>query len=229
MKSYKTFLTTIYICALLTSGAVLFAGGTQESEGYKSFPGHHIDYWKLKAHDGLLIGGYGDNIADSGEGVVPVGGKAWVEVDARKNTGKMKVVFRGTINPEAGKSYTGEIKLVYDRFEEGSDFLEGGLADYVYLPGNTRQEAPVMPGFKADLASRGPVDVFVDGELLYDDLAGHMMYTEGKELHFVAHTDDPDEGDFPPHTVWIQLNFLSVEELPFSPSGKIYGAKPESL
>ena len=103
-----------------------------------------------------------------------------------------------------------------------------------------------MPMIKAYLATWGPADVYVNGELIYDNLVGHMMYTEGSrdretyaiynsdgsgffspkepanssiahpermELHFVAHTTDPDKENFPPHTVWIHLNFQDVKEM----------------
>ena len=230
---------------VLAAGAVI-AEGQQEEPEHMTFSGNHKDTWRLKASDGLLIGGYGDNFVYDGEDVVPVGGSATVDVNAAKDTGRMEAVFDGTINPEKGKTYTGEIKLVYDSFSEGSDFWEGGIADFVYLHGDTSQEAPVMPKLKAYLASWGPVDVYVDDKLIYEDLVGHTMYTEGsrhretyaiydgdgdgfyspkepsdgsiahpdrREIHFVAHTTEPDEGNFPPHTVWIHLNFLEVEEM----------------
>ena len=172
---------------------MVFAEGAQETVDYMTIPGKHKNVWKLEAADGLLIGGYGDNFSYNGKKVVRI----------------------------------------------------GGSADFVYLHGDTGQEAPVMPKVKTYLASWGPVDVFVNGELVYDNLAGHMMYTEGsrdgktyaiynkdksgffspmnpsdgsianpdaKELHFVAHTVGPDKGNFPPHTVWIHLNFQNVKE-----------------
>jgi hypothetical protein len=222
----------------------MYAEGEQEN--YKTFSGNHKPQWTLEASDGLLIGGYGDNFVYNGEEVMSIGGEAMVDVNADKNTGKMEVVFNGTINPEKGKTYSGEIRLTYNTFLEGSEFWEGGIADYIYLHGDTGQEAPVMPTVKTYLASWGPVNVYVDGELVYEKLAGHMMYTEGardrdtyaiynndksgfyspkepgnssishpdkRALHFVAHTNDPDKGNFPPHTVWIHLNFQNVEEL----------------
>ena len=85
----------------------------------------------------------------------------------------------GTIKPEAGKSYTGDIRMEYSQFDEGSDFWEGGIADFVWLHGNTGQEAPVMPKVRTMLGSWGPADVYVNDELIYEGLVGHMMYTEG--------------------------------------------------
>jgi hypothetical protein len=223
-----------------------FIGAEGNSEENMAFSGDHSAEWKLKASNPLLIGGYGDNFVYNGKAVKPVEGEATVDVNADKNTGKLEAVFNGTINPEKGKSYSGEIRIIYEEFSEGSDFWEGGIADFIYLHGNTGQEAPVMPKVKTYLASWGPADVYVDGELIYEDLVGHMMYTEGsrdretyalydesgsgfyspkepadssiahpdkRELHFVAHTTKPDKGNFPPHTVWLHLNFLDVEDM----------------
>ena len=230
----------------LVSFTSVFAEAAAEEESYMTFDGKHDARWKLRATDPLLIGGYGDNFVYNGKAVVPLEGVATVDIDADKNTGEMEVVFNGTITPENGVSYTGEIKILYTEFDEGSDFWEGGIADFVYLHGDTGQEAPVMPKVETYLASWGPADVYVDNERVYEGLVGHMMYTEGsrdtesyaiynndrsgfyspmdptnssianpdgKEIHFVAHTVDPDSGNFPPHTVWIHLNFLSVEEV----------------
>jgi hypothetical protein len=244
-RTYITFFVVLIIGFFVSAG-FLFAEGQQEMENYMAFSGQHKNSWKLEASEGLLIGGYGDNFVYNGEAVVPIGGKATVDVDAKKDTGRMVVEFNGSINPEMGMTYSGEIKLVYEQFDTGSEFWEGGIADFVYLHGDTKQEAPVMPKVESYLSSWGPVDVFVDGELIYDDLVGHMMYTEGsrdsetyaifnndksgfyspkdpanssiahpdsREIHFVAHTTDPDKGNFPPHTVWIHLNFQKVVEM----------------
>ncbi len=230
---------------LITATGALFAEGSKEKVDYMTFSGSHSDIWKLEARKPLLIGGYGDNFSYSGEKVQPGEGSATVNLDAETNTGTMEVNFRGTINPELDKTYSGDIRIVYSTFIEGSDFWEGGVADFVYLHGDTKQEAPVMPKVKTFLATWGPADIYVNGKLIYENLIGHMMYTEGsrdretfavynrdgtgfyspmapgdfsianpdrKELHFVAHTSVEDTGNFPPHTVWLHLNFQEVED-----------------
>jgi hypothetical protein len=233
------------VLLILSSWAAL-AEGSQEQSDYMTFEGRHRDVWKLEASSGLLIGGYGDNFNYDGSKVVPIEGTAAVELNARKNTGLMEVNFAGTITPEKGKTYTGDIRILYEEFDEGSEFWEGGVADFVWLHGDTGQEAPVMPRVRAYLSTWGPADIYVNGELIYEDLVGHMMYTEGSrdkesfaiynadrsgfyspkdsangsiahpdetEIHFVAHTVEPDDGNFPPHTVWLHLNFRDVKEL----------------
>lgn len=43
---------------------------------------------------------------------------------------------------------------------------------------------------------------------------GYIVAPDEWELHFTAHSDVEDPNNFPPHSVWIHLNFGTVEELP---------------
>lgn len=65
--------------------------------------------------------------------------------------------------------------------------------------------------------ARGPNGKIQRGETVY-----HPMQVEDKtgftnpdelEFHYVAHTTEPDQGNFPPHTAWIHLHFSDVEIL----------------
>ena len=193
MKALKrSLLFTVILLTSLSAATISFAEGSQEKTEYLSFSGKHDPVWKLEAPDLLLIGGYGDNFNYDGTKVKPLDGKASVEINTETNTGIMEVVFNGTINPEKGKTYNGEIRIVYDKFAEGSDFWEGGIADFVFLHGDTKQEAPVMPKLRTYLATWGPADIYVDGQLVYEALAGHMMYTErsrDKETFAISNKD----------------------------------------
>ena len=42
---------------------------------------------------------------------------------------------------------------------------------------------------------------------------GSVADSKGRELHFVAHGTKEDMGNFPPHNVWIHLNFEEAREL----------------
>lgn len=81
------------------------------------------------------------------------------------------------------------------------DYWEGGVATCVLLHGDSGHEAPVLPTVWNDVASWGPVLLFVDGEQVRgaDELmgapnpmgafAGHIMYTNpvrDRETGFVA-------------------------------------------
>lgn len=143
------------------------------------FEGKHGPVWSLRGARPFLIGGYGDNFAYAGEGVVALEGEAEVLLNAEEDTGTMTAVVNGTIHPEKGKTYSGEIKIVYHVAPtDGPAFWEGGVADFVYIHGDTEQGPPVMPRIRTFLAAWAPADVYVNGELVYEGLDGHMMYTE---------------------------------------------------
>jgi hypothetical protein len=229
-----------FLCMLLV---LPFAA--RAAEEVQGFEGEHPPIWDLKAKKPFLIGGYGDNFNYDGSRVSPLLGKARVIVDAVKDSGTMVVYLKGTINPEKGKTYTGEIKMYYTVEKGGPAFREGGVADFIYLHGDTKQGPPVMPKVRSYVASWGRADVYVNDELVYQGLDGHMMYTERSrdvqtkaiynkdksgfyshkdpenssiavpreaELHFVAHSEKKDTGNFPPHSVWIHVNFERVKD-----------------
>jgi hypothetical protein len=143
------------------------------------FEGEHDPVWHLEATSPLLIGGYGDNFNYAGDMTVPYEGEAEVLLDAEQDTGTMVATFTGTINPEKDKTYTGEIKLVYNVTPtDGPAFWEGGVADFIFLHGDTGQGPPVMPKIRSFASAWGPADLYVDDQLIYEGLDGHMMFTE---------------------------------------------------
>ncbi len=219
---------------------------SKESTSVSSFMGMHDSLWTLKATSPFLIGGYGDNFNYDGSNVSPMFGKAMVKLDAERDTGTMVVTLKGTINPQKGKSYTGDIKIYYKIDKGGPDYKEEGVADFIYLHGDTKQGPPLMPKLRTYLAAWGSTDVYVNDKLVYQNLDGHMMLTErsrdtktraiynkdksgfyspndptnasiadpdSQELHFVAHSKQADKKNFPPHTVWIHINFEDVTDI----------------
>jgi hypothetical protein len=171
----KTIVLTISILLglLLTLPTI-----THAEEDVLRFDGMHSPVWHLKAKKPLLIGGYGDNFNYDGSNVIPMFGKAKVILDADKDVGTMVIKVTGTINPEKGKTFTGEIKIFYSVTKGGPPFKENGVADFIFMHGDTKQGPPVMPKVRTFLAAWGNADVYVNGELVYKDLDGHMMYTE---------------------------------------------------
>lgn len=217
-------------------------------EEIQTFSPGHSPVWAIKGENAHLIGGYGHNFSYDGKGVKAVDGEAYVLLDAERNSGTMIAKINGTITPEKGKSYTGEIMIVYDvKPHQGPAFQSGGVAEYLYLHGDTKQGPPVMPKARTFLGSWADGDVYINGKLIYKGLHGHMMYTEGirdtktqavyadsskttfyspktpsrgyivdpdrRELHFVVHSMKKDPGNFPPHDVWIHLNFENASEI----------------
>lgn len=143
-----------------------------------SFAGKHVPLWHLKATNAHLIGGYGDNFSYDGSRVSPIVGDAEVALDAEKDTGNVVIKLYGTITPEKGKTYTGKIIIYFHPEKGGPAFKEGGVADFIYMHGDTKQGPPVMPKARTYLASWGTADVYVNGKLVYKGLDGHIMYTE---------------------------------------------------
>ena len=139
------------------------SGGDTTSGSVLGFEGQHHPVWRLQGGNPFLIGGYGDNFSHDGSSVTPLIGKAKVVLDAEKNTGTARFTVFGTVNPEKGKTYTGEITLHYRVGSGGPAFQEGGVADFVYLHGDTGQDAPVMPKIRTFLGSWGSADVFING------------------------------------------------------------------
>jgi len=141
--------------------------------------------WSLKAQNALVIGGYSDNFDYSGENVRPLIGTATVDVDSTADWGTVVAHVRTTL--ESGpirfakeESISGDVTIVMSDFreEDGSPYMEGGIAEYLWLHGDTGQGASVMPQQFTFLAGWGSVDVYVNGKLRYPNLEGHFMYTE---------------------------------------------------
>lgn len=248
-KTIYKFLAVIAALSLsFAFGAAPYvtASHTPESKGVIDFEGSHDSLWILQASKPLIIGGYGDNFNYDGSRVKALKGDATVSLDADKDVGSTVVNIKGSITPEKGKTLKGDIRIVFRIVRGGPAFKEGGVADFVYLHGDTAQGPPVMPKTRAFLASWTRADVFVNGELVYKDLDGHVMYTErtldpkkgviyssdrsgfysnkkptdysifdpdSREVHFVAHSEVKDMNNYPPHTVWIHLNFTEVKDL----------------
>lgn len=241
MKGLRN-LSSMLVMALLLLVPSITKAAEQKVLG---FEGKHAPVWYLKATRPYLIGGYGDNFNYDGSRVSPLLGTAEAALDAEKETGEMVVRITGTINPEKGKTYTGDITIYFHPVKGGPPFFEGGVADFIYIHGDTKQGPPVMPKTRTFLAAWGKADIYVNGRLVYKDLDGHMMYTERirdritkaiynhdrsgyynprnpsdysvaapdeRELHFVAHSEKKDPGNFPPNTVWIHLNFENVRD-----------------
>ena len=139
--------------------------------------------WALRAQNALVIGGYSDNFDYSGESVRPIIGTATVDVDSAANWGTVIANVRttsesGPIRFSKDESISGDITIVMSNFSEEAPYMEGGIAEYLWLHGDTGQGTPVMPRQFTFLAGWGSVDIYVNGELLYPGLEGHFMYTE---------------------------------------------------
>ena len=188
MKSViNSFLSISFVMFLIVNANPLLADDdhnhsmskSQEDSTVLGFDGQHNQTWHLKATNPLLIGEYGDNFNYDGSNVVPLLGFAEIILDPEKDVGTAVVNLKGSIHPEKDKIYSGDIMLVLRVKKGGAPFMEGGVADFVYLHGDTGQDAPVMPKTRTYLGMWGEADLYVNNELIYQNLMGHVMYTEG--------------------------------------------------
>jgi hypothetical protein len=163
--------------ALVVFTLLAMVGGTLAFQA-PAATGAEQRIWLIDATDGLRIGGYGDNFAWDGTGVAPVGGDIKVRVNAGKDVGAVIAKVYGTFNPEDGVWYTGEIVFVLNDFEEGPSWQEGGIVEDVTIHGNTGLGPAVMPVIRTYLGGWGTANVYVNGELVYEGLDAHFMYTE---------------------------------------------------
>lgn len=145
----------------------------------------------------------------------------------------------GPIHFSEDQSWTGKIRIVQKL--NTKEMGKARIAEETFLHGNTGNEAPVMPKIYNYFATWGPAKIFVNGEEVVPMIGSHTMFSEqarsedgkitrdGKvyspkaqdktgftdrdetEFHFVAHTTEPDQNNFPPHSGWIHLHFDDVE------------------
>lgn len=147
----------------------------------------------------------------------------------------------GPIRFSNGQSFEGTIRIVQRLNTQQME--QARVVEEAWLHGDTGNEAPVMPNIFNYFATWGPASITVDGEEVVPMIGSHTMFSEQArgpdgqiakggqvyspmvtdktgftnpretEFHFVAHTTEPDENNFPPHTGWIHLHFSDVQVL----------------
>jgi hypothetical protein len=197
---------------MLIVGTVAFAGSP--------------DYTIVAGPRGLLVGGLGDtgdSFRYNGNGINVGSGSALVKVNDDSNTG----FVTGTVVTDLGV-----LTVVVREFEGTAPFQNGGVARNLYLHGGTGNGPPVLPKVFTYVAGWGKADVYLDGEILYEDYDAHFMVTEGvrdedtnrvdyrgpkmvksypgsivnpgrQVLHVVAHSEDTKQGNLPPYRIFL--------------------------
>ena len=149
--------------------------------------------YAFDAQTPLVIGDQADPFRYDGTNVRPIDGIGAVDVDAVSNTGKLRVdVYTseesGPLTVGDGIELEGWIRIVMDRFEGPMPFMSGGIAEAALVHGDTGLMSELMPEIYSDVLGWGWIDIYVDGQLVYEDLAGHFMVTErvrrGEEMAY---------------------------------------------
>ena len=203
--------------------------------------------WQVTASEPYIVGGFTDQFDFEGDMILPSSGTLSMTVDADNDSGLIVATFEGVIRPSATitEVYTGTFRIEHDDFSAGTGrpaFKEGGIADFVDMHGNSGNEFPLYPEIVAYIGTWGTADLYLDDELLFENLGIHIMYSDGvrHEDHFVRRADgsccfsqaapgdsslDPDEQEisiwlFPRDSIyetltdfWINIYFNEVTVL----------------
>jgi len=171
MRHEKRNLTMAASLAVILLAAVLvmadhFAAGT------------HL--YQFPAAEPIVIGDYVDTFRYGGDGVRLLEGEAFLDFDPWSDEGLLiaevtTTAESGPILIADGVALEGTIRLVMEEFLGPEAFMQGGIAEPLSAHGDTGIMSSVLPELRLDYAGWGLLDLYVNGELLYDGLAGHFM------------------------------------------------------
>jgi len=137
----------------------------------------------LEAGQPLVIGSFEDSLQYAGEQVRPLEGGASVQVDALRDEGAVIIELKttelsGPLHVAEDLFLEGDIRLVMDTFVGSQPFMAGGIAQELRVHGDTGRMSALLPELFAHLVGWGDLDVYVDGQLLYEGLDAHFMITD---------------------------------------------------
>ena len=139
----------------------------------------------------LIIGDVSDPFQYDGRNVRELDGTASIDVDPVLNEGSLIAELEtteasGPIVISATQQLEGTIRVVMDEFYGVELFKDGGIAEEFLLHGDTGIMTTVMPEMFAEVVGWGLLDIYLDGEILYEDLEGYFMVTDLVRRRFDA-------------------------------------------
>ncbi len=219
---------------LLAIGVIALVGwfllGTGEDKG---------PTWVVHADQPLIIGGYGDNYAYTGDGERPLKGSLALRFNLPQGEGRLIVSLETTeesssLQISSSEELSGAFRLV-SRIDR-SDRVEEGLPIY----GDTGNGGPELPRTLAILAGWSRFDLYVNDEIRYSNLSGEwaaaqalrrddgsirqsgLVYSpllrnktgfsdpEKIEFTLILHSEVPDPENNPPYALTLHLVFTQV-------------------
>ena len=245
METKAGCVTRSFILALVVTVAVpstlLFAdkiqfGTPKGDEGTRIFTAPEHPFYSGKFHlvggRAVLVGSMRDNppwdhMDYAGTRLTPVQGMIEIDVNERLNTGHVIAEFA-----EGPDRY----RILFDRFEEGKPYQDGGIATRLYEHGDSGNGDPLYPKTWLYLAGWGKADVYKNGALLHKDYAAHFMVMErsrdlnthevrypikralpggetdpaGMEIDLWVRSKDQNTKNFPPFETFIHLYWEEV-------------------
>ncbi len=136
--------------------------------------------WEVNATGGYLIGNLFDRFSVKGDKIVDLPDATLsLNLNADDNTGTVIVEFTGSVDTEMTRTVEGHFRIEHTVFRERAPFHEGGVAPHIFMHGDSGNESSFYPTVLGFVSSWGLSDVYVDGELIYENLGTHLMYMQG--------------------------------------------------
>ena len=124
-----------------------------------------------------IAGGYGDNLVFTGENYNKTDGFITIDVNDETNEGMLVAQWEvedWKYDASAPRA-KGTMKVVWTDFFGEADFMDGGIVSNLVLHGDTGKEAPVLPTLFSHSSGWGSADVYLNDEMIYDDIVAHYM------------------------------------------------------
>lgn len=168
--------------------------GPQGPAGAAAPPPAPSNVFHVAAGNAWIVGGFGDNFTYSGERYIQTNGHVTIDVNDETNEGVLVAQWE-TMDwkyDDTKSPATGTMKVIWTDFFGEGDFMDGGIANDLQLHGDSGQEAPVLPTVYTYSAGWGSADVYLNDEMIYDDVVAHYMTTDGTRdpITHAVHTKD---------------------------------------
>ncbi len=194
--------------------------------------------WFVRAEIPLAIGGYGDNFCYDGEGVQELTGSMWLSVGPDKSASIYASVSTtkasNPIQTSATDKLAGNIEIV----ARAGDFID--ILQDLRINSELDEGDAKLPPTHAILTGQAIFDLYLDGELFYEDLIGQwsvanalrradgsirqsgLVYSpllrdktgfsdpKRTEVTLLLHSDELDNKNQPPYSVALHLVFFDV-------------------
>lgn len=148
--------------------------------------------WKVNATEGYVVGDLFDRFSHDGTKVFPLeNATLTLDLNADDNTGSVLIEFDGTVKAELTRTLSGHFRIEHTIYQETAPFHSGGVATHLLMHGDSGNEASFYPTVEGFVNTWGLSKVYVDGELIYENIGTHLMYLPGvrDEQHRVLKAD----------------------------------------
>jgi formylglycine-generating enzyme required for sulfatase activity len=136
--------------------------------------------WELEASQAYQVGNLFDRWSVDGSKITPLPGATLsLNLDADGNSGAVVVEYEGSLQTEMQRTLTGQIRIEHQVFMEGAPFHDGGVAVNTLMHGDSGQEAAFYPTIQGYVNTWGTANVYLDDELIYENIGTHLMYMPG--------------------------------------------------